>query len=269
MNVNFDFNYEKYADDNNLWSLLNINKEKYGNIHKKIIPNDVNYSVNPKVLEPYPVEMDDLIRIHYAIRKFRIITAIEIGSGKSTAVIADALKKNKKDFELFVSKELRKNNSFELHSVETSEFWANEVLNNMPNSLKDFCTMHIVSCKMDEFNSRICTTFDNFPNVCPDFIYLDGPDQYAPSGDINGIGTQHPDRMPMVSDLIKIEPFLLPGTVIMVDGRTANARFMKNNFQSKWSYRHYEDIDIHVFVNIEQPLGRYNKKELDFKMSVN
>ncbi len=268
MDINFDFDYAKYVDSNDLWSLLNINKKEYGNVTRKIVPSDANYSVDPNLLEPYPVEMDDLIRIHYLIRKYKVVTAVEIGAGKSTTVIADALKKNKEDFGTFVSQELRKNNPFELHSVETSEFWSDIVLEGIPDKLKAFCTMHVVSCRMDEFNSRICTTFDNFPNICPDFIYLDGPDQYAPSGDINGISTQHPDRMPMVSDLIRIEPFLLPGTIILVDGRTANARFMRNNFQNKWSYKHYEEFDIHVFVNIENPLGRYNRKELEFKRGV-
>ncbi len=268
MDINFDFEYAKYVDSNDLWSLLNINKKEYGNVTRKIVPSDANYSVDPNLLEPYPVEMDDLIRIHYLIRKYKVVTAVEIGAGKSTTVIADALKKNKEDFGTFVSQELRKNNPFELHSVETSEFWSDIVLEGIPDKLKAFCTMHVVSCRMDEFNSRICTTFDNFPNICPDFIYLDGPDQYAPSGDINGISTQHPDRMPMVSDLIRIEPFLLPGTIILVDGRTANARFMRNNFQNKWSYKHYEEFDIHVFVNIENPLGRYNRKELEFKRGV-
>jgi len=127
--------------------------------------------------------------------------------------------------------------------------------------------MNIVDCKMDTFNSRVCTTFENFPNICPDFIYLDGPDQYSPSGDVNGISTNHPDRMPMVSDINRIEPFLLPGTVILVDGRTANARFIKNNLQNQWNYKHYKDFDIHIFVNDSEALGIYNKKELTFKKS--
>ena len=61
--MNFDFDYEQYADDNDLWLLLNINKEEYGSATKKNIPSNVNHSVDPNVLEPYPVEMDDLIFI--------------------------------------------------------------------------------------------------------------------------------------------------------------------------------------------------------------
>jgi len=51
----------------------------------------------------------------------------------------------------------------------------------------------------------------------------------------------------MVSDINRLEPFLLPGTVILVDGRTANARFIRNNLQQNWSYKHYENYNIHIF----------------------
>ena len=121
---------------------------------------------------------------------------------------------------------------------------------------------------MTTFNERVCTIFDKFPNICPDFFYLDGPDLWAPIGNVHGISTRHEDRFPMVSDLLRIEHFLLPGTIIVVDGRTANARFMKENFQHNWRYRHYVDWDIHVFVNVSDALGIYNQRELDFKQIV-
>ena len=57
-----------------------------------------------------------------------------------------------------------------------------------------------------------------------------------------------------------MEPFLLPGTVILVDGRTANARFMRDNFQQNWIYEHFEEYDIHLFMHREHPLSVYNLK---------
>ena len=41
--------------------------------------------------------------------------------------------------------------------------------------------------------------------------------------------------MPMSCDILKIEYFLKPGTIIVVDGRTSNLRFLINNLQRKWS----------------------------------
>ena len=265
MKINFNFNYKEYADQNNLWSLLGLNRNDYENLESKYTHDSVNYYVDPNIVESYMSEPDDLIRIHYLVRSLKIVTALEIGAGKSTLVISDAIQKNKIQFGDYVDSNLRKNNAFELHSVETSDHWAKEVEKTIPVSLKELCTIHISKCKMSTFNSRVCTTFENFPNVCPDFIYLDGPDQYSIEGDIGGITTRHPDRMPMVSDILRIEPFLLPGTVILVDGRTANARFMKNNLQQEWDYKHFFDYDIHIFINTSTALGMYSERELNFK----
>ncbi len=262
--INFDIDYMDYVIKNDLDTLLQINLDDYGNADRKITPHQ-NYSVDPNVNDPYPVELDDLVRLHYLIRKYKVITALEIGAGKSTIVIADALNKNKEQYGDIVKKKLRKHNSFELHSIETSSKWSELVLNGLPDKLNNITSIHLTSCKMSTFNDRICTYFEHIPDICPDFIYLDGPDQYSPEGAVNGFSTRHPDRMPMVADILRIEHFLLPGTIIMVDGRTANARFMKKNFQLKWEYNHDSNLDIHIFLNVENPLGPYNKKELEFK----
>jgi hypothetical protein len=116
------------------------------------------------------------------------------------------------------------------------------------------------------FNDRVCTFYDPVPNLCPDLIYLDGPDQFSPIGDIRGISTKHSDRMPMSADILSFEHFLQPGTLIIVDGRTANARFLKSNFQRNWNYIYNEDWDQHFFELLEMPLGQYNKDMIDFNL---
>ena len=63
----------------------------------------------------------------------------------------------------------------------------------------------------------------------PDFIYLDGPDQWKVKRKINNINTGHKDLMPMACDILKFENFYTPGTIIIVDGRGANAKFLRDN----------------------------------------
>ena len=48
------------------------------------------------------------------------------------------------------------------------------------------------------------------PKINPDFIYLDGPDQFNIKGNKFGINLNHKDLMPMSSDLLRIEHFLKP-----------------------------------------------------------
>ena len=123
---------------------------------------------------------------------------------------------------------------------------------------------HYSRCTVSTFNGRICTLYDDLPNICPDLIYLDGPDQFSPTGDVRGVATRHSDRLPMSADILTIEHFLLPGTMIIIDGRTANARFLKTNLQRNWSYFHSQEYDQHFFELKEIPLGIYNKRQIDF-----
>ena len=60
---------------------------------------------------------------------------------------------------------------------------------------------------MTTFNGRICTEYKKLPLCNPDFIYLDGPDQFNVKGNVNGINTGHKDLMPMICDILKIENF--------------------------------------------------------------
>ena len=73
--------------------------------------------------------------------------------------------------------------------------------------------------------------------------------------------------MPMNSDILKYEHFLNPGTIILADGRAANVRFLQANFQRKWKYKFLKKTDQHILILNEAPIGRFNKKNLDFYKS--
>ena len=70
--------------------------------------------------------------------------------------------------------------------------------------------------------------------------------------------------MPMVNDILKIEYFLTPGTIIVTDGRGANAQFLKDYFKRNWLYKFDYINDQHIFYLNEKPLGKYNKLQLEF-----
>ena len=70
--------------------------------------------------------------------------------------------------------------------------------------------------------------------------------------------------MPMSCDFLKIENFLTPGTMIIVDGRAANVRLLRANMQRNWDYSYSADADQHIFLLNEEPLGKYNRQQLDF-----
>jgi len=253
--------YGKYLEENPFHKSLEIDIEEYGQLDKKIIRETFS-SVDPDNHVAFSAELDDLIRLHYLATSRKVTTILEIGVGMSTVVFDHAIEWNKSQYEDFVKKNLRRSNPFECHSIDNNEKWIETTKTNNP-SLNNI-TFHHCDCRVATFNDRICTLYDNFPNICPDLIYLDAPDQFSPIGDIRGISTNHPDRLPMSADILAIEHFLLPGTLIIVDGRTANARFLKANLQRDWDYHHSVEFDQHFFELRESPLGIYNKRQIDF-----
>ena len=212
----------------------------------------------------YPPELFDLIRLHYLVRLRKVTTILELGVGYSTLIMSHALNMNKKDHKKFVSENLRRGNAFEIHSVDTSRRFLKESIKRIPNNLKNFINSYFSEAEMTLFNGQICANLKKLPNICPDFIYVDGPSFMHVKGQKNGIHTRHIDRTIISCDLMKIESFFLPGTLIVWDGLTSYARFVQSNFKRKWKFKHLDNLDISIAEQIEKPLGVYNKQQIKF-----
>jgi hypothetical protein len=68
----------------------------------------------------------------------------------------------------------------------------------------------------------------------------------------------------MAADVLSFEHFLLPGCLIVIDGRTANARFLQTNLQREWKYTYQKNFDQHYFELKEEALGPLNQLQLNF-----
>lgn len=209
-------------------------------------------------------QWSDLVTLHRLIRRRRVTTILEFGCGWSTLVMAHALRMNREEFGGAVGASLRRNNPFEIHSVDDMPEFIEVARGRLPEDLTGLVTFLRSEVCMTTFADRICTEYHAIPNISPDLIYLDAPSQDSALGSVSGITTAHPDRVPMSCDILKIEHFLLPGTLLVVDGRTANARFLRSNFQRHWNHEHDTEGDVHYFELVEQPLGRYNQAQIEF-----
>ena len=216
-------------------------------------------AVNGKLNIPFPPVAKDLARLHRLIRKRKAFTVLEFGSGLSTIVMADALSKNKADFLAIEEKpELRNRFMFQIFSIESDKQWIENSQSNFPKHLLEHVNFHYSEIKIDTFNGRICHFYDNLPDVVPDFIYLDGPNPKDVKGSLNGMTFQCDERTVMAADLLLMESILLPGTFIIIDGRTNNARFLKNNFQRNFEISWDKDGDVTTFELQEERLGKFN-----------
>ena len=250
---NYDFMIE-----NKLPELLGVSiSESEDSINQMY--DDPIFNIAP--VNTFQPDYKDLYRLHWLVTSRRVTTILEFGVGKSTIIFNDALLKNKALHENYIKKNLRRSNLFECHSVDNYDSWIDEVSKNYN---LDRVTYQKSVLSMGTFADKICTYYETIPNVCPDFIYLDGPDTISALGNVRGISTKHYDRLPMAADILAIEHFLLPGTLIVIDGRTANARFLMCNLQRSWLYFYDKFMDQHFLELSEEPLGIYNRRQIDY-----
>lgn len=245
----------EYAEREGLVNLIGESDQRAHSIYTTVDPTNTS---------PYKPEWDDLVRLHRLVRKRRVINVLEFGCGHSSLVLADALAKNKSDFGDFVTQNIRRSDPFHIDVVDDIKSYLELTAARFPRALSEIARFHHSQVEMTEFNSRICTRYITLPNICPDLIYLDGPSQHSVLGDIAGISTRSVDRMPMASDILRIEHFLLPGTLVVIDGRTANARFLATNLQRNWTFTEDAEMDVHYLELTEPPLGPHNRRQIEF-----
>lgn len=207
----------------------------------------------------FPPEAADLARIHRLIRTRKSLTVLEFGIGYSTIVIADALRKNRREWEALSSPpELRNRFLFHCFSVDASKPWLEHAQARLPDELRSFVTLHYSPVKIGTHNGQLCHFYEIVPDVIPDFMYLDGPDPADVQGSINGLSFQCPERTVMSGDPLLMESTLLPGFFMLVDGRTNNARFLQRNFRRTYKVEWDREGDVTTFELDEERLGSVN-----------
>ena len=256
--------YKHYFKKNKLHETLNINSNLNNSHFKKYNPEAYDFLKRYNKIELQP-ELDDLCRLHHLICDRKVTTILEFGVGKSTLIFNHAIANNIKKFGKYLENNntIRRTNKFECHTVDDQYKW---IKNIKKNSTIKHVHFHNSKVYMSTFNNRKCTFYRKLPLISPDFIYLDGPARFSAKGYVNGWSTNFGDGVPMAADILSIEHFLMPGTLIVTDGRTANARFLKSNFQRDWIYCHDEIYDQHFFELSEVPLGIYNKNQINFSL---
>ncbi len=218
-----------------------------------------------KLEKPITPNANDLVRIHKLIRQRKCFTILEFGIGYSTLIIADALKKNQDDWKKLPNiPEIRNRFMFKSFSVDASKKWIETTKKRFPPYLIDYVNFHYSPVEIGTFNGQLCHYYKNLPDIVPDFIYLDGPSPNDVEGNINGLSFKCDERTVMSGDLLLMESTFLPGTFILIDGRTNNARFLENNFKRKYNTIWDKEGDITSFELKEERLGKYNLLGSDF-----
>jgi len=236
----------------------------HSKFYKKNLPNKMQYK------NPYAPNLKDLYNLYQYIILNKRTTVLELGSGWSSLIIFLALQELKNKW-YKESSILRRSNLFELFVLENEKKFLTISKNRIKKYFKQNKNLvkinyNFSNVQMTEYNGNIATEYVKLPICNPDFIYIDGPDQFNVKGELNGITTAHNDFMPMTCDLLKIEYFLLPGTIVLIDGRGANAAFLKDNLKRNWTYKRNLENDQHIFFLNEKPLGKVNEDLIKFSL---
>lgn len=226
--------------------------------------SEILQAVSVREKKPYGPKWGDLCRLHWLQMSRKGINVLEFGSGYSTAVFGEGARLLSEHFGDSLAGKLRSENPFHVYSIEEEQRFMEITQARLGKNLSKYVTLSRSSVELILFEGRIATIYSKIPNVNPDIIYLDGPSQYATTQTINGFSLCSPTRMPMSADILRIEFFLEPGTLIIVDGRTANARFLKAFLKRNWLYYHDVAGDVHYFELHELPLGYYNERKIEF-----
>lgn len=196
----------------------------------------------------------DLARLSKVIKTYKVETVMEFGVGYSTLVMAQALSDNvgKDDFPGPC-----------LYSVDCEKKFIELNKAVLPQKLKKIVKYtHASAVATDQYFNTCGHKYQNIPDVDPELIYIDGPDPKSVKGSCSGLTWSEAERTVLSIDVLLMEGVLTPGTIIVLDGRTNNARFIKNNLKRNWECNHSSENDVTVFILKEAPLGARNKKRL-------
>ena len=215
----------------------------------------------------YGPEIQDLYRLYNFVFLNKRTTLLELGTGWSSLIFARALFDLKEKYFKSALNLIRRGNLFELFILDNSK----KYLAISKKRITQFKTLKKIKINwkfspiyMETYCGQISMSYQKLHMCNPDFIYVDGPDLSNINGNIQNIKAEHKDMLPMINDILKFENFLIPGTIIIFDGRAANAIFYKNNFKRNWLYYFDKEYDQHIFYLDDASLGVINHQLLDF-----
>ena len=222
------------------------------------------YLIQVKNNEKKPIiyELPDLCRLHWLVLSRKVFNTLEIGSGFSTIFIADAKYILKKYFKKVEN--IRCEKQFHIYSVGENKHFLNITKKRIPKNLSNYISLIFNKVDIINYQGTFALKHRNLPNISPDLIYLDGPSLYSAKKKFMGFTFNNISRVPMSADILFFEFFLEPGTFILIDGRGANAEFLKNFLKRNWKYFYDKKGDCHYFELIEKPWGEWNRRKLKF-----
>ena len=110
-------------------------------------------------------DLSDYVFLHSMIREKKPAYVLECGTGKSTWIIADALKKNKEEFGV----------DGKVISMESEEKWYNQAISILPLKLSSFVDIKLSEIDYYSYSVIYGSIYKDIPNYPYDIVFVDGP----------------------------------------------------------------------------------------------
>ena len=194
--------------------------------------------------------LNDLARLLKVCNLTNPSKIIEFGCGFSSYIFHNYL----------INKEHTCESRNYLHIIEVHKKYMDIACNRFRKSNKnidvinDICSVTTDIYRNDGSHKYLATYSFN-----PDIIYLDGPD---PGDILNSKFFKDSQRVPISSDILSIEAWLIPGTIVIIDGRIANVEYLKSNLKRKWDWATNYENDCSIAILKDKPLGKKNIENL-------
>lgn len=159
----------------------------------------------------------DLLNIYDLTRRKKPKAILEIGSGCSSSMFAQALYDN--------AKEDPNQEPGKLYSLDGSEYWMAATSNYMPDHLSALVEFSLCRFRPHELNGEEVAVVEPIPNHAYDLVYVDGGlpnDEQLAATNAKG------------ADAVMLESTAAPGWSILVDGRRATVEYLRRNLKRKY-----------------------------------
>lgn len=216
--------------------------------------------------QAYDLEVDDLYYLYSRVRMSFATSVLEFGSGWSTLALALGLKENAQQVGGVWPH--RHPNAFVLMTIDASDAWQKVAISRLTASLRSFVVPVVSDCALVRGeNGLIFSNFQNVPNFTPDLIYLDAPDPEQVIGYSGGFSFLEIHSLPQVGNILEIEYQLWPGTEIILDGRTSNARMLQRMLKRSWDCFFDPFGDRTHFRLAEEPFGELSRNHFQDRLN--
>jgi len=212
----------------------------------------------------YAPEVDDLYHLYSLVRRKLVTSVLEYGSGWSSLAIHVGLLENRASFAQEFEGVVRHPNLFQHLIIDADERFLNITLQRL-NKLKSDCQIIPVSADCEVVNDTVAN-WNYLPNFVADLVYVDGPDDNQIKGNFKNWTYGGNFTTPIFEDLITLEPYFWPESLIVFDGRTAHARYVKNKFRRNWNFMHDPFGDRSIFRLDEPPFGEVSAEFLKIRL---